>query len=211
MKNLNRIIFYIIGLFLLALGSVLAIKSKLGVSPISSIPFSLTKVSNISLGVASTILFIFYVIIQMIILKRDFKKIQLLQIIFAVVFGQLVNFFNIIININLENYFMRVILVILSFFITAMGVFLTITSNIVPVAPDGLTKVISTKVNKEFGKVKIYFDCVVVSLAVLILLFSGKNLDGIGIGTVLSAILVGRIVLIINKMFKEKVENIIFL
>ncbi len=211
MKNLNRIIFYIIGLFLLALGSVLAIKSKLGVSPISSIPFSLTKVSNISLGVASTILFIFYVIIQMIILKRDFKKIQLLQIIFAVVFGQLVNFFNIIININLENYFMRVILVILSFFITAMGVFLTITSNIVPVAPDGLTKVISTKVNKEFGKVKIYFDCVVVSLAVLILLFSGKNLDGIGIGTLLSAILVGRIVLIINKMFKEKVENIIFL
>ena len=211
MKNLNRIIFYIIGLFLLALGSVLAIKSKLGVSPISSIPFSLTKVSNISLGVASTILFIFYVIIQMIILKRDFKKIQLLQIIFAVVFGQLVNFFNIIININLENYFMRVILFILSFFITAMGVFLTITSNIVPVAPDGLTKVISTKVNKEFGKVKIYFDCVVVSLAVLILLFSGKNLDGIGIGTLLSAILVGRIVIIINKMFKEKVENIIFL
>ena len=211
MKNLNRIIFYIIGLFLLALGSVLAIKSKLGVSPISSIPFSLTKVSNISLGVASTILFIFYVIIQMIILKRDFKKIQLLQIIFAVVFGQLVNFFNIIININLENYFMRVILVILSFFITVMGVFLTITSNIVPVAPDGLTKVISTKVNKEFGKVKIYFDCVVVSLAVLVLLFSGKNLDGIGIGTLLSAILVGRIVLIINKMFKEKVENIIFL
>lgn len=211
MKNLNRVVFYILGLFLLSLGSVLAIKSKLGVSPISSLPFSLTKVSNISLGAASTTLFIVYVIIQIIILKRDFKKIQLLQIIFAILFGQLVNFFNIIIDINLESYFIRIILCIGSFFISAMGVFLTITANIVPVAPDGLTNVISSKTNKDFGKVKIYFDCTIVGLSALILLCLGKNLEGIGIGTLLAAIFVGRIVYFINKNFKEKVEKVIFL
>lgn len=211
MKNLNRVIVYILGVFLLALASVLSIKSKLGVSPISSLPFSLTKVSNLSLGIASTTLFIFYVIMQIIILKRDFKKIQLLQIIFAILFGQLVNFFNIIIDVNLEGYFIRIALFIASLFISAMGVFLTITANIVPVAPDGLTNVISSKINKDFGKVKIYFDCTIVGLSLLILIFLNKNLEGIGIGTLLAAIFVGRIVYFINKNFKEKVEKVIFL
>lgn len=211
MKYLNRVVFYILGIFLISLGSVLAIKSKLGVSPINSLPFSLTKISNISLGVASTMLFIVYVIIQIIILKKDFDKIQLLQIIFAILFGQLVNFFNAIININLESYTIRIILCIGSLFITAIGVFLTITANIVPVAPDGLTNVISIKRNKDFGKIKIYFDCTIVTLSALLLIFSGKSLEGIGVGTLLAAIFVGRIVFFINKNFKEKVEKIIFL
>lgn len=210
MKQLIRGLCYILGLFLISLGSVLAIKSKLGVSPINSLPFSLTKVSNISLGVASTMLFIFYVIIQIIILKKDFKKIQLLQIIFAILFGQLVNFLNIIIDINLYSYIMRIIVCLMSLFITAIGVFLTITANIVPVAPDGLTNVISIKRNMDFGKTKIYFDCIIVFLSILILIISNKNLEGIGVGTLLSALFVGRIVFFINKNLKEKVERIIF-
>lgn len=210
MKHLNRVVFYILGIFLISLGSVLAIKSKLGVSPINSLPFSLTKISNISLGVASTMLFIVYVIIQIIILKKDFDKIQLLQIIFAILFGQLVNFFNTIININLESYTIRIILCIGSLFITAIGVFLTITANIVPVAPDGLTNVISIKRNKDFGKIKIYFDCTIVTLSALLLIFSGKSLEGIGVGTLLAAIFVGRIVFFINKNFKENFQKIFF-
>lgn len=118
---------YILGLFLIALGSVLAIKSNLGVSPISSLPFSLTKVSSISLGAASTILFTFYVVVQIIILRKDFKIIQLLQVAFAILFGQLVNFFNTIININIDSYFIIIALFIMSIFVTAIGVFLTIT------------------------------------------------------------------------------------
>ena len=181
MKNINRIVIYICGIFLLALGGVLAIKSNLGASPVSSLPLSISKVSSISLGTAAAILFIIYVGIQILILRNDFKIIQLLQIIFAILFGQIMNFFNIIININVENFYIRILICILSFFVTAFGVVFTITANIVPVAPEGLAQAISKRMNIDFGKAKIYFDCVVVILSVLILTLNNKGLDGLGI------------------------------
>ena len=88
MKNANRIAIYICGIFLLALGGVLAIKSNLGASPVSSLPLSISKVTSISLGRAAAILFIIYVGIQILILRRDFKIVQLLQIIFAILFDE---------------------------------------------------------------------------------------------------------------------------
>ena len=210
MKSINRIVIYIGGIVLLALGGVLAIKSNLGASPISSLPLSISKVSRISLGTAAAILFTIYVVIQILILKRDFKKIQLLQIVFAILFGQIMNFFNSIITININNFYSKIIICILSFFITAFGVVFTITANIVPVAPDGLAQVISKKAKIDFGKAKIYFDCTVVLLSVSILLFNSKGLEGLGIGTVLSALLVGRIVSYISKNLKHKIEYICF-
>lgn len=211
MKHLYRVIIYICGIFLLALGGVLAIKSNLGASPVSSLPLSISRVSSLTLGTAATVLFTFYVFMQVILLRKEFKIIQLLQIVFAILFGQIMNFFNLIININVENLYVRIFICIVSFFITAIGVVFTITANIVPVAPDGLTQVIAMKRNIDFGKSKIYFDTVVVIFSVLILLLNGKTLEGLGIGTVLSAILVGRIVFIINKYFKRRLENIIFI
>ena len=210
MKYLIRAFMYIGGIFLLALGGVLAIKSNLGASPISSLPLSIINVSNLSLGTSATIVFIIYVIIQMIILRRDFKLIQLFQVIFAILFGQLMNFFNLIVNINVENFYVKIFICILSFFVTAFGVVFTITANIIPIAPDGLAQAISKKAKVEFGKAKVYFDSSVVILSVAILLLNHKSLNTLGIGTVLSAILVGRIVLIINKKLKKKLESAIF-
>lgn len=210
MKNINRVVIYICGIFLLALGGVLAIKSNLGASPVSSLPLSISKVSSVSLGAAATILFSLYVGLQLVILKKDFKLIQLMQIVFAILFGQVMNFFNLIININVDDFYIRVLICILSFFISAFGIMFTITANIVPVAPDGLTQAISKKAKINFGKAKVYFDCVVVILSIMILLVNSKGLDGLGIGTILSAVLVGRIVEQINKYFKDRIENICF-
>ena len=211
MKSINRIIIYICGIFLLALGGVLAIKSNLGASPVSSLPLSISKVSSISLGTAAAILFTIYVGMQIILLKRDFKMIQLLQIVFAILFGQIMNFFNLIININVDSFYIRIFICILSFFITSLGIVFTITADIVPVAPDGLSQAISKKARIDFGKAKIYFDCVIVILSGSILLFNGKGLDGLGIGTILSSLLVGRIVAYINKSLKHKIEYICFI
>lgn len=205
MRQVNRVISYILGLFFISLGSVLAIKSGLGVSPISSLPFSINKVVGVSIGTASTILFCIYVGIQIILLKRDFKVLQLLQVVFAVLFGQSVDFLNRAIYISLDSIYFKLILCIISIFIIALGVTLTLSAKIVPVAPDGLAQVISIKTNKEFGKIKVYFDCTVVMLSIILLIYSGKGLEGIGLGTILSAIFVGKVVLLINKNLQKTV------
>lgn len=204
MKFINRLMIYILGIFCIALGGVVAIKSKLGVSPISSLPFSINRVSGISIGVASVVLFCIYVLIQIILLKKDFKKIQLLQVIFAVVFGQAVDVLNSIINVDINSFPIQLLFSFTSVLIIAIGIVLTLKADIVPLAPDGLAKTISTKYNIEFGKVKMRLDCVVVSTSVTLLLVSGKNLEGVGIGTIIAAIMVGKVVHIINKFIAKR-------
>jgi len=210
MKYINRIGIYLLGLLFLALGSVFSIKSNLGVSPISSLPFSINAITNISMGMASTILFCVYVCAQIVLLKKEFKPLQFLQIVAAILFGQAINFLNTWINISSDNIYIQFLLCIVSLLCTAVGVVFTITANIVPVAPDGLAQVISTKTKVEFGRVKICFDCIVVLVSVFLLLVNINTLPGIGIGTILSAILVGKIIMLLNKYFKSNLEKIIF-
>lgn len=190
----RRFIRYIFRMIILALGSVVAIKSGLGVSPITSLPFGINNITNISIGTASAILYSSYVGIQFVILKRNFKKLQLLQIVFAILFGSIVNFLNWIININFNNFVLNLLLLLISFVFTALGVTLTIKANLVPVAPDGLVQALSQKYNVPFGKIKIYFDLIVVILSCSLMLCVKGGIEGIGIGTILSVFTVGKMI-----------------
>ena len=202
MKNLYRITMYISGLLLLALGGILAIKSNLGASPVSSLPLSISKVSKMSLGTATTILYSSYVILQILILKKDFNIIQILQILFAILFGKLMNLFNVSINLHIANFYIRLFICIVSCYITAIGILFTVKANIVPIAPDGLTQVISKKLKVEFGKIKICFDCTIVVLSIILLSLNNKGIEGLGIGTILSALLVGKILERLKNIFQ---------
>lgn len=192
--SLRRFLKYLFGILILALGSVVAIKSGLGVSPITSLPFGINNVTDVSIGTASSILYIFYVVIQFFILKKDFKKLQFLQIVFAILFGSIVNFFNGIININFNNFVLNLLLLLISFIFTALGVTLTIKANLVPVAPDGLVQALSQKYRIPFGKIKIYFDSIVVILSCTLMFSVKGGIEGIGIGTILSVFTVGKMI-----------------
>ena len=54
MKHLKtKIPMYFIGLFVMTIGIALSVKSNLGVSPVSSIPYTMTCVLGIEMGKAS--------------------------------------------------------------------------------------------------------------------------------------------------------------
>lgn len=194
MTNIHRFISYIAGIVLLSLGSVMAIKAGLGVSPITTLPYAISMISSISVGMASAILFTVYVLIQILLLKRDFKPIQTLQILFAILYGQIVNLFNSIINFNSDKFIINLPIFLISLVFTAIGITLTINANLVPVAPDGLTQAIAKRFNKPFGKIKVCFDATIVIVAIIVLILSGKSIAGIGIGTVISALATGILV-----------------
>ena len=74
-----------------------------------------------------------------------------------------------------------------------------------PVAPDRLAQAISKKANIDFGKAKIYFDCVVVALSIAILILNNKGLDGLGIGTIVAAFTMGKMVSITGSWIDQRV------
>ena len=146
MKHITRIALYLAGLFLLAVGVVLAIKSDLGVSPVSSIPLAVSNITGLGLGTVTTMVFSFYVLMQIGVLRQDFKLKNLLQIFFGAIFGTFVGVAEMILaGIMPGNYMIQMILILLSVCVVALGVVLLITMDIVPGAPEGLMLAICEK------------------------------------------------------------------
>lgn len=65
---------YFIGLFVMTIGIALSVKSNLGVSPVSSIPYTMTCVWGIEMGKATILFHIVLVLIQILLLRRKFKR-----------------------------------------------------------------------------------------------------------------------------------------
>lgn len=70
---LTRVIVYLVGLFIMTIGVSMSVKSNLGVSPVSSITYTITCITGLEMGKATILFHIVLVIIQIIILRKDFK------------------------------------------------------------------------------------------------------------------------------------------
>ena len=84
---IKRICLFTVGLFIMSLGVAFSIISMLGTTPISSISYSLTLITNINIGMTTFIFNVALIFIQIIILRSRFRKKRLLQFINCVMFG----------------------------------------------------------------------------------------------------------------------------
>ena len=209
-KNVIRLLVYLLGIVFLSFGGVLAINSRLGVSPVNLIQLSVSHSFQLDLMVGSIVTFTAFVLWQIVILKRDFKLIQFFQILFAVLFGYLLGFFNDQIQLENLSIVVRVLLQAASLILIPIGIVLTVSPGLVPLAPDGIAGAIAIKMKSDFGKGKIVFDIIIVATSIVLLFITSNSFSDIGIGTIISMLVVGRVVLFINKHFKEKLEKIFF-
>ncbi len=89
-----RFLVYIVGLFIMTLGISLSVKSNLGVSPVSSIPYTITCITGLEMGKATILFHIVLVVMQILILRKAFQMKNLLQVVVGVIFGYFTTFSN---------------------------------------------------------------------------------------------------------------------
>ena len=212
MKHLKvRIPMYFIGLFMMTIGIALSVKSNLGVSPVSSIPYTMTCVWGIDMGKATILFHIILVLIQILLLRKKFKPVQLLQVVIGVVFGYFTTFCNYMVSFlpTPENLGIRIIMVLASTVFVAFGIFLYLPADLIPLAGEGCMQAVSSVTHIEFSKVKIGFDCTMVLVSAITCLTVLHNLGSVGAGTIIAAILVGTLVGIINRAFGKQRDKLL--
>lgn len=212
MKHLKvRIPMYFIGLFVMTIGIALSVKSNLGVSPVSSIPYTMTCVWGIEMGKATILFHIILVLIQILLLRKKFKPVQLLQVVIGVVFGYFTTFCNYMVSFlpTPENLGIRIIMVLASTVFVAFGIFLYLPADLIPLAGEGCMQAVSSVTHIEFSKVKIGFDCTMVLVSTITCLTVLHNLGSVGAGTIIAAILVGTLVGIINRAFGKQRDKLL--
>lgn len=198
----KRAVWYIVGLNFIALGVVLNIRYDLGVAAFSSVMYAISEIYHISLGTASIICYLIFVALQC-LLSRNITLIFMPEVPLSIAFGLLTDLYDLIIPELAFGLFFRVICFALTMFITAMGVYLCVKSRMVLTPTDGIVNTISEVFHLRFSAVKNAFDISMVVISALLCLANDSPFYGIGAGTVLSALLLGRIIKIYESLEKH--------
>lgn len=206
-----RMIFYIVGLFVLALGVSISTLSGLGVSPVSSIPYVFSEVLRVELGNMTIFVFSVYVLIQIMLMRRDFKYYQLLQIICAILFGKFVTLTTSMISGWIPLYYSeKIFMTMLSTILIALGIYFYLLAKIVPQAAEGLVQTIADKGGWKLASIKNIFDFVSISVAAVVSVISFGHIIGLREGTVIAAVGVGRVLMIINKADQGRLHEALY-
>lgn len=212
MKNLKvRLPMYFIGLFIMTIGIGLSVRSDLGVSPVSSIPYTMEVVWKVDMGLATFLFHAVLVLFQILILRRKFKPVNLFQLAVGVVFGLFTNLCNGLVNMIPipDSLPVRIAMLALSIPIVAVGIFLYVPAGIMPLAGEGTMLAVSEVTGFKFSNVKIGFDISMSVISLIMCLIALHSMGSVGIGTVASAVLTGIVLGIITKLFGEKRDRII--
>ena len=212
MKNLQvRILMYILGLFILTIGISISVKSDLGVSPLSSLPYTMTCVWGIEMGKATIIFHCLLVLLQAMLLGRKFKPINLLQVLAGIIFGYFTTLCNYLISFipSPNNMVDQIMMALISTVFVAVGTFFYLPTNIMPLAGEGIVDTIAVVTKTEFSNIKIMFDSFLVLVSVIICFIALHNLGSVGIGTLIAALLVGAEIGYLTKLFGKWRDKII--
>jgi uncharacterized membrane protein YczE/cytidylate kinase len=174
---IKRSLIYCLGLFILAVGVVFSVKSTLGVSPVTSVANVASLITGWDLGICTTASYFIFIIVEIIILRRDFEVIMWLQIFVSFLFGFMVSVATRLLSFiqTPESYLLRMVFLF----------------RILPTPGDGLSLAVSKKTKLPVAYCKIITDCCLVTISIAASLIYYRGLVGVREGTVISALTVG--------------------
>ena len=192
MEKLKRYIVFLIGLFINSLGVSLITKADLGTSPISSIPYVLSLNFPFTLGQFTIAFSLLLILIQLVILRRNFKAEHLLQIPISILFGYFIDLTMVMLFfVHPQTYLSSVIHLLIGCVILGFGVYTEVLADVAMLPGESFVRAVSSTWKTEFGSTKVAFDVSLAVIAAVLSLLFAHRLDGVREGTIIAALLVG--------------------
>ena len=192
----KRLVLYVVGLFLLALGATFSIIADIGVSPVTSLPYALALVTGLSVGIMTFVANFIYIILQVILLKQIRWKNFSIQLVIAFLFG---SFMDVTIWLTkplpeADSIWLIVLYFVIGLVLVAFALLFYFTSSLPTMPYDTFTYAVANKWNIPFGKTKMVSDMLNVVVSIIICLVFIQSFGSIGIGTFIAAYGVGKLV-----------------
>ena len=153
-KLIRRWVIFCLSLFVMAIGVAFAIRAELGTSPISSYPYVMSSILPLTFGQFTMCMHCVLVFLQILILRKDFKWLQLVQIPVAILFGYLSDWtLSLLANVSYSSYWQQWIYCGLGILIVALGVSMEVDSKASTLAGEGFVLAVCQKSKISVGNV----------------------------------------------------------
>ena len=193
---------------IMAFGVAFSIKAGLGTSPISSVPYVVSLFSPLTVGTATICMHCVFILLQILLLRRKYDPIQLMQLPVALLFGYLTDFAVWCIKgISCFSYLEQWALCAIGILLVGIGVSLEVTAGVVVLAGEGFVLAVCRVFPIKFGNMKIAFDVSLVIIGCILSFIFLHGLYGVREGTIAAAILVGTAARQINKLLASPAEK----
>ena len=176
----------------MSLGVACSIKGALGTSPISSVPYAVSCFTPLTVGTVSIIMHVLFILLQILILRRRYDPMQLVQLPVALLFGYLTDAALLVVDwIVCTAYWQQWLVCLIGILLVSVGVSCEVIADVAVLAGEGVILAICKVAPIRFPTMKVCFDVTLVLTAcALSLLFTGQ-VAGVREGTVAAALLVG--------------------
>lgn len=198
-KLARRYAWFALGVAVNSFGVALITKAALGTSPITSVAYVLDLAFAPTLGEFTFAMNLVFIAGQIALLRRDFQPVQLLQIVVNLVFSALIDVsMGLLAAFEPTGIVVQAAALLAGCAVLAFGIAIEVAPNVIVVPGEGAVRAISAVTRKPFGTCKVAFDTSLVCIALVLSFTFFHGIQGLGVGTVVSALLVGRLVNLIN-------------
>lgn len=208
MRQLKRLLVFLLGVFLIAIGVAISVRADLGTAPIASLPTVLSFATPVSVGTYVMVLNLFFIGLQVGILRRNFPLFQLIQLPLTVAFGLFIDVCMYLTDwLQPTSYVERWAWLLVSVVVLALGVYVEMQPRLTYLPGNGIVFTLYTVLqNIRYGTIKAVVDSTLVAVSVVVSLVLMGALYGVREGTVFSALAVGGVIRGISALhqrFKE--------
>lgn len=189
-----------------SLGVVLMLHSGSGISAISSVPYAFSEVlPKLTLG-TWTYLFQGLLVLTLMILRKKFIPEYLFSFVVGFLFGEMVDVHQAWVSQLPYTVPLRVLYFVLSYLILCFGIALSNRCKMPIIPTDLFPRELSDILKREYSKIKIPFDVICLLLTACLTFLCLGHIKGLGIGTVLAAFTMGKVIGIIGEQMDKKVQ-----
>ena len=203
-EALRRFTIFTTGVLVCSVGVAFITRAGLGTSPISSTPFVLSLITPVSMGVYTLAFNLFFLLCEGLLIGK-FTVAQALQVPVTVLFSLCVDGALALIPSQYGGpWTASAVYLAAGCIVMSLGIYLEVFADIIMLPGEAFVRALSQRLGRNFGNVKVCFDSFLTNIAALTALCAFGRLNGVGGGTVFSALAVGQLVKVWGRLYNRK-------
>lgn len=189
---LKKILTTLAGIFLIYAAVGVAIKCGIGVLPVDAAITTLSNIIHVKVGTVAIFFHGSFLVGQIILEKKNFRKIEFLQILNITFGGAVLNLvlYTLLKNFTVTFYPVKLVLSTASFLVGAFGCTLVLETHFVRTSMEGFIQLMAERMGITMGTLRRRIDIFLVIATVLLILIT-KTPWTLREGTVIAALIFG--------------------